>query len=533
MVSKVLVIGLDGATLDLIEPWAQQGKLPNLSRIMHEGMFARLHSTLPPYTAQAWTTMVTGVNAGQHRIYDFWEREFSTYGFNLTNARSRAAPAIWNILSDAGLRSIVVNVPMTYPPEPINGIMISGRDTPGLDSPFTYPAEIRHHLDEWSGGHYVIVPNDWRAMQQGKPAEAHAELVGEINSRFRVMKHLLSEQPWDFAMFVVGATDGAHHFFWKYFDPHHPLYDPSEASTYANVILDIYQRCDQYIGELLAIIPPETLVIIVSDHGGGAEPSLTFSINNWLAHQGWLTYANRNIPQELSTATLTRIKSFATKAIPYQTLTKLRAVWPDSIRRKTEALSLFSGINWAKTVAFSEERRGNVWINVQGREPDGIVPPGTPYEQLRDAIVSSLSSVVDPKTQKSLFTRVWRKEEVFSGPYLELIPDIVLESDPPTIFRQSPSPNTSPLRYLSKKELAKLPISGNHLMDGTLMLLGQEINDLPSKSLYAMTDVAPLILSIFNLSANRNITTGHPQENGYSEAEEKNITDRLAGLGYL
>ncbi|MEI2692189.1 MAG: alkaline phosphatase family protein [Anaerolineae bacterium] len=136
---RLVIIGLDGATFDLIQPWIAAGELPNLQRLMAEGSWGPLELVVHPFTAQAWTSMVTGVQQGKHRVFDFWERDFSTYGFRLINASHRALPALWNLLSQVGKPVIVVNVPQTYPPEPVQGVMVSGRDTPGLDTHLHLP----------------------------------------------------------------------------------------------------------------------------------------------------------------------------------------------------------------------------------------------------------------------------------------------------------------------------------------------------------------------------------------------------------
>ncbi|MCB0240852.1 MAG: alkaline phosphatase family protein, partial [Anaerolineae bacterium] len=119
--NRLLVIGLDGATFDLMRPWAEAGELPNLQRLMSEGSWGPLRSVVHPFTAQAWTSMVTGTQQGKHRVFDFWERDFATYGFRLLNASHRALPALWNLLSAAGKDVIIVNLPQTYPPEPVQG----------------------------------------------------------------------------------------------------------------------------------------------------------------------------------------------------------------------------------------------------------------------------------------------------------------------------------------------------------------------------------------------------------------------------
>ncbi|MEZ4769882.1 MAG: alkaline phosphatase family protein [Caldilineales bacterium] len=293
--NRLLVIGLDGATFDLMRPWAAAGELPNLQRLMNEGSWGPLRSVVHPFTAQAWTSMVTGTQQGKHRVFDFWERDFSTYGFRLLNASHRALPAIWNLLSAAGKDVIIVNLPQTYPPEPVQGVMVSGRDTPGLGAAYTYPAGLKSELDAVSDTPYVIVPDDWLWMQRGRPDLARAELLREIDVRFDAARRLMESRPWDLTFFVVSATDGVAHFFWKYHDPSHPLYNPAEAERYGDTILEVYRRCDQRIGELLAWIEESgnTNVLVVSDHGQGQLGPQAIHLNLWLAEQNLLHFRSR------------------------------------------------------------------------------------------------------------------------------------------------------------------------------------------------------------------------------------------------
>ena len=370
---RVLVIGLDGATFDLIKPWAAAGELPNLHRLMTEGSWGPLRSVVHPFTAQAWTSMVTGCQQGKHRVFDFWERDFSTYGFRLMNASHRALPALWSLLSPAGKDVIIVNLPQTYPPEQVKGVMVSGRDTPGLGAAYTYPHELKDELNQVSATPYVIVPDDWLWMQRGRPDLARAELLREVDVRFDAAQQLMDRRPWDLAFFVVGATDGAAHFFWKYHDPTHPLYDPEEAAQYGDTILEVYRRCDRRIGELLERIEAagDCNVLVVSDHGEGPLGSQAIHLNLWLAQQGLLTFRS-----DIGGGTLgVKLNTLASHAvqrgkrslygrISFQTLTKLRRLWPDSLRTRLGAEEFFPDVDWIHTRAYSEELRGNIWINL-------------------------------------------------------------------------------------------------------------------------------------------------------------------------
>lgn len=562
--SKVVVVGLDGASLDLIRPWAEAGELPVLGRLLREGAAGPLRSVVHPYTAQAWTTMVTGVNAGRHRLFDFWERDPDIYGFRLANASLRAAPALWTTLGARGHRVLVVNVPMTFPPEAVNGVMVSGRDTPGLSSAFTHPGEVKGELERLLDNRYVIVPNDWRWMRLGRPEEARQELLHEVDVRFAAVRHLMRTREWDFCMFVVGATDGAAHFFWNQHDPTYPTHDGDLRERLGDVLLEVYGRVDQRLGDLLGALDGETCVAIVSDHGSGSREPQAVHLNPWLAGHGWLTFSEparpRAVLEKWTSDSLKRLKGWAYSLFPYQQLNKLRRLWPDRWRRKLSRMEVFGGIDWERTRAYSEERRGDIWINVRGRDPQGIVEPGAEYEALRAEISAALEAAVDEQTGWRLARRVWRREELFDGPFLDRIPDLLVETESPACFMtHDPERPGSAFRVLSAQELRSLHVSGDHRMDGELILWGPairpgtalagiELRDVVPTLLYAMGEAIPaavegrVVLEAFEPEwaalhpARReqgDEATWARQGYDYTQAETEQIEERLAGLGYL
>lgn len=567
---RLVIIGLDGATFDLIQPWMAAGDLPNLQRLMAEGSWGPLESVVHPFTAQAWTSMVTGVQQGKHRVFDFWERDFNTYGFRLINASHRALPALWNLLSQAGKDVIVVNVPQTYPPEPVQGVMVSGRDTPGLDTPYTYPPELKAELDHASASPYVIVPNDWLWTQRGRPDLARTELLREADVRFDATLHLMDTRPWDMVFFVVSATDGAAHFFWKYHDPSHPLYDPTEAARYGDTLREVYRRCDQRIGELLQRLEdqPDVNVLVVSDHGQGPLGPQAVHLNTWLAGQNLLQFRDRHNNQAtlgervaiVASHAAQRGKRWLYRQVGFQTLTKLRAWWPDSLRTRLGAETFFPGVDWYHTRAFSEELRGNIWINLAGRDPHGIVQPGAEYEALRDQIVATLPELTDPATGARPIRRVWRREELYHGPFLERFPDLVVEAEYPDVFKPHGAyTGASAARQLTPAELGQIIITGCHRSNGIFIAWGPDAKPGGQVTGAALIDIAPTVLHLLGqpvpVEMDGHVLTaalagaaagpvaavtlaelgfdGAGAEHSFSDAEEEYVRERLAGLGYL
>ncbi|NLF00808.1 MAG: hypothetical protein GX601_07505 [Anaerolineales bacterium] len=561
---KVVVVGLDGAPLDLVRPWIEQGKLPTLRRLLREGASGPMRSVVHPYTAQAWTTMVTGVNAGRHRLFDFWERDLEIYGFHLTNASMRAAPAVWSWLNEAGCRTIVVNVPMTFPPESVDGVMIAGRDSPGLSSAFTYPPQLKAELEQVLQRPYVIVPGDWRWMRLGRPEKASQELLDEVDVRFEVVRHLTTTRPWDFCMFVVGATDGAAHFFWRQHERAYPTHDPALFQQQGDVLLQVYQRVDEHLGTLMANLDDDTSIVVVSDHGSGRREPYAFHLNAWLAERGWLSFVDEGERGaslgDWTAKGVKALKELAYNLLPYQQLTRARKLWPERWRRGLSRYELFSGIDWRRTRAFSEERRGSIWINVRGREPEGIVEPGEEYDALRAEIAEGLQAVRNPETNEPVARRVWRREELFDGPYLERIPDLLLEVASPACFMRYDRGNDGPsLRTLTAQDLSKLDVNGDHRMDGTLVVWGPGIRPGHTLDRTDIRDVFPTVCYLMGVAIpddiegalaedafrpdwierhtprveHRSPDADSPETRYYSEDEAREVEDRLAGLGYL
>lgn len=555
--SRLLIVGLDGASLDLIRSWAVQGYLPTLEGLLERGASGPLRSTIPPYTAQAWTTMVTGVNAGRHRLFDFWERDLNSYGFRLTNASFRAVPALWTLLSQRGRHVVVVNVPMTFPPEPVNGVLVSGWDTPGLGSSFTYPPELKAELTQALGRPYVIVPGDARWMRLHRPEQARSELLDEVAVRFAAVRYLLRTRPWDMAMFVVGATDGAAHFFWHLHDPAHPAHDSALAARLGDVLFEVYRYVDEQLGLLLSEVG-DISVMVVSDHGSGQRELRAIHLNLWLAQHGWLRFeAESN--RQWTAAVVARLKEAAYLLFPHQQLNRLRRLWPDRWRGELSRQELFAGVDWEHTYAFSEERRGNIWINLRGREPQGIVAPGAEYEALRADIAAALQELRDPVTHEQLVHRVWRREELFDGPYAERIPDLLLEVESPSQFMVRRSGHRSqPVRLLTEAEITDLIVFGDHRMEGVLLVAGPGVEagaslcgaclcDVLPTALYLMGEEIPALLDGHVVeqafrpawlrqrppSYSPDVIIGGPSEHSYSGQEAQEIIERLSGLGYL
>lgn len=380
---RVLLIGWDSAPPDpVLERWP--GELPNLRRLMSQGCYGPLRSTDPPITVPAWTSMMSSRNPGQLGFYGFRNRRVGEYeGKWIATSQAVKVPRAWEILSDAGKRCCVLNVPQTYPVKPLNGAMISCFLTPSNESEYTFPPELKAEVERVADG-YIIDCEGFRTEdKRGLLQQIHAM----TEKRFRVAKWLLSERgPWDFFMMVEMGPDRLHHGFWSYTDPQHRKYVP--GNEFESCVLDYYKVLDAQLGELVELAGPGTLVLVVSDHGTKRmEGSL--NVNDWLRREGLLV-----LKQE-----------------------------PQEVVRFEE-----KNVDWSRTTAWAwGGYYCRIFLNVAGREPQGVVAPGE-YESVRDDLARRLEAIPDDRGRK-MATRALRPQELFTGPYVADAPDLFVYFD--------------------------------------------------------------------------------------------------------
>ena len=550
--NKIMMIGLDGVPLDIIERWAAGGHLPNLRRLMEEGAFGQLRSTVPPTSGPSWSSFVTGMNPGQTGIYDFLYRKEGTYHFPPVNASQRGGTTVWRYLCDAGYRVGVLNLPMSYPVEQLNGFMVSGWMTPYTATDFIHPPELADELEQEIGEYRIYPTETFTESRKDSFLKATYDL---LDMRTRTALYLARTKPWDVFMTIFFDTDRVLHQLWHYLDPEHAWRTDTEDKE--GVVRDYFQKVDESIGRLLEYADEETLVIILSDHGMGRADSFIV-LNNWLLDTGLL---------RLKRDPWTRMKKFL-----FQRGFTLRNVHQVADRlhlaRQAEyvagyfvdhllklAFLSFLDVDWSQSKAYSFGRHlGSIYVNVKGREPQGIVEPGAEYEAVRDEIERLAYDFRDPRTGRKMIGQVLRREEIYSGPYLERAPDLILRPyEPSDIFFG--------LADFGHRETVSTVYrySGMHRDYGMLIMKGPGVRKDRAIEGAAIQDVAPTVLHTMGLPvpadmdgrvladvfaeeymASFPVTIGDPSASeevagwgGYTEEGEKEIMERLEGLGYL
>ena len=542
---RVLLIGLDAATFDVVAPLATQGKLPILSKLMAEGTQAKLRSVIPPLTPAAWTAQVTGKNPGKHGIYDFLKRRKTGYGTDLVTAQDRRADAIWNILSRAGRRVGVINVPMTYPPEPVNGFMISGLGTPESRRDFTYPAglldEIEKNVERYRIWH--------RSFPRPDAADEFlSDMFDIVDCQSRAARYLMSKEKWDFFMIVYQIADWAQHYYWKYCDESHPAFDKS--STAHTVIERTYRKLDSLVGELLEAAGKETAVIVMSDHGMGPCVKNVY-VNNWLAVNNYLKY-KKGIRYALHSLGFT-----SELVVKIMVSLGLGDIIVNARESKKALLKFFlttDDIDWSRTVAYSYGNDGKIVLNLKGREPQGIIEQGSQFENTRDEIIKKLKAFVDPESGASVCDAVFKSEDVFNGPYAPGPNSLEGADIIPLMSRYHQD-----FHWVSKSVLGPAPdnISANHRLHGIFIMRGQGVKHEACIPEVSILDTAPTILYLMGVPIPKdmdgNLIAGAFEDEHlksvnpvYTEAQaqqtrgasltpedEEEITNRLRALGYV
>ena len=366
-IEKVAVIGLDCCEPSLVfDRWRDD--LPNLHRLMQSGIYGNLESCLPPITVPAWTCMTTGKDPGTLGVYGF------------RNRLDVREPHVWDLLGQAGKKTIAVGVPQTFPiVRPPNGCMVTCFLTPSIESDYTHPPELKREIAKLVGEYMVDVP-EFRTEDKIWLKE---QIYTMTDKRFKVCRHLLRTKPWDLFFMVEIGVDRIHHGFWQFMDREHHRYAP--GNPFENVIHDYYVYLDGLIGELLAEIDLNTTAVwVVSDHGSKLlEGGVCF--NDWLIREGLLV-----------------MKEPVTETRRFR----------------------FEDVDWSQTRVWGEGGYyGRCFINVQGREPAGIVPQSR-YEELRDELIEKLEALPDPQGNP-LGTRAYKPEAIYDN-VNGIAPDLIV-----------------------------------------------------------------------------------------------------------
>lgn len=374
---KICVLGLDCAAPDVVfgDP-----RLQNIRRLMGSGVYGRLESVIPPITVPAWMCMATSQDPGSLGVYGFRNRTNYSYDkMGVVNSASITAPAIWDYLEREGKKSIIVGVPPNFPPRRVNGVSIGCFLTPDTSkSNFTYPPHIKQKLTELVGQY----PTDAKNFRTDRKDWLKEEIFSVSRKQWQVVRWLVKEQPWDYFQFVDIGLDRMHHGFWNFFDPKHVHFEA--GNPYQDAIPEYYRWLDEQIGAVLEMLSEDTIVLLVSDHGAQRLDG-GFAINEWLIREGLLV-----------------LHEYPTLLTPFEKL----------------------NIDWSKTRVWSEGGYyARVFFNVQGREPEGVIPQES-YESFQNEMKTRLEGLEDDKGQP-MHSLVFKPKEIYRQ-VRNIAPDLVV-----------------------------------------------------------------------------------------------------------
>jgi predicted AlkP superfamily phosphohydrolase/phosphomutase len=435
--------------------------------------------------------MLSGMNPGRHGIFDFRNldlRHYTGHDETLANADSYAVPTLFDYLTAADLRTVAYGVPMTYPPRPLNGIMVAGYPTPDNRRAYTFPTAVAAKLSPLQ----AYSPDQ---IGSARPEEQAAMYRRSMETMTGHLLELIAGGV-DVLMFVNGATDGAQHRFFKFAAPNFPQVTDQERERYAPLLDQIMIAADQQLGRLLDQLPDNIHTLVISDHGAMPRPVRAFNLNAWLAQAGWLAQHNNGTAYGIATAAGRRksqqLVEWAKQTLPISDWVKRRL--PAGMKQRIiQARDGLGNIDWSHTQAFRVKMSHpfeGIHLNIAGRQPQGIVPQPE-YPSLRQAIMDRLA-------HRPEIVAVKPREAVYAGPYMENAPDILvhLEKNYDGGADLDQVVTEIPAGWLQR-------ISGYHTLDGILVAAGPAFINKGSLSPTPPTylrDIAPTVLHLLGLN---------------------------------
>jgi predicted AlkP superfamily phosphohydrolase/phosphomutase len=544
-VTRLLVVGLDGGTDAVLG--LPDARVPHIEAVRREGAAGTLLSTVPPITAAAWASMMTGWNPGRHGMYDFRTLAIDRYtrlwgaghsaafgdGHEFVTSRRWAGSAFWDLLGDDA-RVAVLSVPMTYPAWSVNGRLISGFPLPDYSRNHGTPAEVADALPPLLAGADRLGSLDDRELADycGRLIDEHVRIAGEW---LRSGEH-------DVVVVVFQGTDFAQHRLWKYLDrPGHPLRE---------ALLDMYRAIDVFVGDGREAVGEDGIVAVVSDHGFGPHPHTFVRTDRVLADRGLLTLPAGDAPGAGQRAARLLRRAPAVRRALRLALHRLPG------RARDWAAGQYTGasrVEWPTSQAYRIPLYApaeGVVVNLRGRQEQGCVEPGADYERVRDEIIATLTSLRDPATGEQVVAWARRREDVFTGRHLEEAPDVV------ALFHPG-------YKGTSGLEAAFEPVppslldeySGVHAMEGIVALAGGGVRAGTDLGTRDIVDVGPTLLALLGAPVPEDVDGrvmdealldtvtvragaavdggGMPDEPALTAEEEATLEASLRSLGYI
>ena len=552
---KIFIASLDGATFDVLLPLVHQGYMPNLARMLESGPVAELESVVPPVTAPAWTSFMTGKNPNKHGIFDFTRFDFEHYDWKINNSQHIRSKTIWQILSDHHKQVVVIGLPYTFPTYEVNGAMVAGWDAPSKSS-FTYPEDLSREIltifPDYGSSSDLSLWNHLSADSEADFDNFIDKLIRSFEETATLASQFLKTKKWDVFMVHFQQTDWIQHKLWGYIE--RACRDTQDHHWRLEQVRKCYQAFDRYVGKLLAEVSPlSPLRIVLSDHGFGSNRGTIYP-NHVLRKLGYYhlkAQADGPLKKYLkhsdsqTVRTLYRTLKGVRNNMQARQVVKQYKNWADMIQDSVPGEK--SSVDWHRTKAafVGGSEAGFIFINVKGRGPYGCVEPGSEYEDIVSRIFTEFRGLANSETGQPLLTRVARGSEVYSDEENGvLLPDIVLVPQEGYVVGAG----------LSDSFLASDGERGDHRHNGVLLLESDELKrKIPTLNPH-LIDLAPTILHALDLPVPTDMdgrvleeifehprtvqfqeidnSTSHAARD-YDQNESEIIEQRLRGLGYV
>lgn len=487
---RLMVLGIDGLSWRTVAPWLADGSLPHLASLMARGTHGVLASTTPPLTPPAWFSSLTGVNPGRQNVFGFFRPPRERYAKVPISFADLSAPAVWDWLGAAGKRSLILYLPLTYPPRAIAGAMVSGFMTPDGARDYAQPPEVREEIEGAVPGFRLNV--DHAAIRLGRMEEFYQDAREVLEFQVRAALHLLGSRPWDLFFIHLHDIDSVTHQFWKHHDPAHPAHRP--GNPHRDKLREYHREVDAAVGRLTAAAGEETGVLLYSDHGF-MPATRAFNPNRWLAERGHLSLRGRHrlgLKSLLSRAGLgrERLAALAGRLGLRPLLRRLPAGVKAAVPRTRFSFDAVAPhVDWPATRAFFlAASEGSIYLNIRGREPQGSLPPDRADALLRE-IRDGLLEARDPATGARVLAAAHLGREVFWGPHAAAGPDLVLIPADGWFFTENPF---APL--VTPQGTGDHELSATHHPEGVYLAAGGPFAPRGRGRDLAIADVAPTLL---------------------------------------
>ncbi len=536
---RVLVLGLDGADWSVIDPLLRAGRLPHLARFIREGVRAPLASTTPAMSFPAWSSFLTGLAPGRHGLFDFTQKEPGAWRLRFTSTRDRRGASFLRRASEAGRRVLALGIPGTWPPEPVEGLVVPGFDAPvssGSD-PRASSAPALYRAIAARTGPWMTPDLEESAAREGWHEAAVEALLARVRRKTAFACEALRRLgAVDLACVVFSESDTVAHHFWRDHDPASPRHDPRAGARRRGAVAAVYEALDAACGEIRAAFGEEALCLVLSDHGSGGAARHVVHLNRRLEEVGLLRRraGADGLARRLRDAALRALPPRAAQAVFRRTR---------GTAARVESVARFGGFDFVHTRALSEEAntQPGVWIALRGREVAGAVAPSD-YERVRGEVIDALLDWKLPGGEP-VVARALPRDDAHSGPFVERAPDVVVELGCEAGYGLSlvPTPwhaRGAALRHLRSDELGGgrgRGMNGTHRPNGILLATGPGAAGFDAEARPRLVDLAPTLLAQLGV-AWQEALDGAPLASparSMGAADEAKLAARLRALGYL